>query len=311
MKTYTILNKQFLLLWICFFFTLHLQAQDLNSLMNDAEKNESEEKELVTATFKGTRVINLHTIETQGPRVLEFRISHRFGDLGSGGINAFGLDGGASMRLALEYCVDGRFNFGLGRSNIDKTVDGYLKYRLLRQTTKNEMPLSLTLLAASYLNTSKDPNTAVTGYNKFVPASNRLSYCFQAIMARRINDYVSVQIAPTMLHFNLVPRKVDKNDMFALAFSGRVKINNRTAFTCEYTHRLTLDYANQKDAAGNQLYYNPFAFGVDIETGGHVFQIHFANSQGIIENQFIPFTTTSFKNWGIKLGFNISRVYSL
>jgi hypothetical protein len=283
-------------------------AQDLNSLM---EEEAPTGKEFTTATFKGTRLINMHTIETQGKRVLEYRISHRFGDINSGGANAFGLDGGASIRMGLEYCVDGRLNFGLGRTNINKTVDGYAKYRLMRQTNGKQNPLSITLLAATYYIGAKDPNQAINGYDRYDPTTNRMSYCFQAMFARKFGDKLSLQLAPTMVHFNLVERAADKNDMFALAFVGRVKITKRMAFTAEYAYRLTTDYAAQKDAAGTALYYNPIAFGVDIETGGHVFQIHLANSQGMIESQFIPFTATSLKDWGLRIGFNISRVFSL
>lgn len=285
-----------------------VKAQDLNSLM---EEEAPTGKEFTTATFKGTRLINMHTIETQGKRVLEYRISHRFGDINSGGANAFGLDGGASIRMGLEYCFDGRLNIGLGRTNINKTVDGYAKYRLLRQTNGKQNPLSITLLAATYYITAKDPNQTINGYDKYDPATNRMSYCFQAMFARKFGDKLSLQIAPTMVHFNLVEKAADKNDMFALAFVGRVKITKRMAFTAEYAYRLTTDYAAQKDAAGTALYYNPIAFGVDIETGGHVFQIHVANSQGMIESQFIPFTATSLKDWGLRIGFNISRVFSL
>ena len=283
-------------------------AQDLNSLM---ESDAPAEKEFVMATFKGTRLVNMHTVETQGKRVLEYRISHRFGDINSGGANAFGLDGGASIRMSVEYCFDGRLNVGLGRTNINKTVDTYAKYRIMRQTKGNENPVSITLLAANYYITAKDPNAQINGFNRYDPFSNRLSYCFQAMFARKFGERLSLQLSPTMVHFNLVERAQDKNDMYALAFVGRYKITKRMAITAEYAYRITTNYAAQKDAAGSQLYYNPIAFGIDIDTGGHVFQIHLANSQGMIENQFIPFTTSSLKGWGLRIGFNISRVFSL
>ncbi len=296
----------FSLLWLVLFPFSILKAQDLNNLMNE---NENTEKEFVSGTFKSTRLVNLHTIETQGRNVLEYRISHRFGDIGSGGYNAFGLDGGASMRMGLEYCFDGRLNIGLGRTNIDKTVDTYAKYRLLRQTTGKQNPVSITLLAAAYYTAMRDPNKALTGIDRYAPFSNRLSYCYQIMVARKFNEYFSLQVAPTMIHFNLVNRVNDKNDLFALAALGRVKITQRTAFTAEYTYRITTSYAQQKDPSGKYLYYNPFAIGFDIDTGGHIFQIQVCNSQGMIENQFIPFTTSSLKNWGLRLGFNISRVF--
>jgi hypothetical protein len=288
----------------------HASAQDLDNLLAEDAKN-GKTKEFVTATFKGTRLINMHTIETQGKRVLEYRISHRFGDLKSGKYNAFGLDGGASIRMGLEYCVDGRFNFGIGRTNIEKTWDGYLKYRVLRQTTNNSNPISITALAAMYRAGIKDPNAQTNGYDRYSPATNRLSYCFQIMFARKFGERVSLQLSPTLVHFNLVEKQVNKNDMLALAAVGRFKVTKRMAITAEYAYRVTKTYADQNDAGGNKRYFDPLAIGIDIETGGHVFQIHVANSQGMIESQFLPYTTTTWKDWGVRIGFNISRVFSL
>ncbi len=274
---------------------------DLNALLNESES--PKKKEFATATFKGTRLINLHTVEVGGKRSLDFRISHRFGSINGGLNEAFGLDGGASIRLGLEYSYDGRLQFGVGRTNIDKTGDLFAKYRLLRQTTTRSMPISVTLFAGLYYTMLKDPNKALGGKDKYENDHNRLSYAYQIIIARKFSERFSFQLSPTMVHFNLVERLTDKNDMFALCAATRFKFTKRFALTAEYCWRAT--------EWSRDTYYDSFALGFDIETGGHVFQVQFVNSLGVLENQFIPKTSTKWSNAGIRLGFNISRMFNL
>jgi hypothetical protein len=276
------------------------KAQDLMSML---EADEPKKKEFEYATFKGTRNINFHTLETPGVRTLEYRISHRFGTINSGMENFYGLDGGASIRMGLEYSHNGRLTFGIGRSNIQKTVDGYAKFRLIRQTTDNSMPISVTVLSNMFLTTAKDPNASVTGQDKYAYFVNRFSYAHQVMIGRKFNEWFSFQIAPTVVHFNIVDKATDKNDIYATTFVTRIKVTKRVALTAEYCWRMN-EYSSNK-------YYNSMGFGIDIETGGHVFQMHFTNSLGMIENQFIPYTSTSWADGGVRLGFNISRVFSL
>jgi hypothetical protein len=279
-----------------------VQAQDdLNALLN--ETNETPKKEFTSAIFKGTRLINLHTVEVGGKRSLDFRIAHRFGDLNGGLYESFGLDGGASIRLGLEYSYDGRLQFGVGRTNIDKTGDLFAKYRLLRQTTNNKNPLSITLFAGMYYTMLKDPNKALGGKDKYENDNNRLSYAYQIIFARKFSERFSFQIAPTMVHFNLVEKLSDKNDMYAVCAATRFKFTKRFALTAEYCWRAT--------EWSRDTYYDSFALGFDIETGGHVFQLQVVNSLGVLENQFIPKTNTKWSNGGIRLGFNISRMFNI
>ena len=273
----------------------------MNALLNDSEA--PAKKEFTTATFKGTRLINLHTVEVAGKRSLDFRISHRFGAINGGMNEAFGLDGGASIRLGLEYSYDGRLQFGVGRTNIDKTGDLFAKYRLLRQTTTNSMPLSVTLFAGMYYTMTKDPNKGIVGKEKFENDNNRLSYAYQIIIGRKFSERFSFQVAPTMVHFNLVEKLTDKNDMYAVCAATRFKFTKRFALTAEYCWR-----ASQWS---RDTYYDSFALGFDIETGGHVFQLQLVNSLGVLENQFIPKTNTKWSNAGIRLGFNISRMFNL
>ncbi len=295
------LKKIVLLLFLCLTsgFT---QGQDLLDLI-EPTKEESTEKDFAIATFKSTRLVNMHTLESVGPRTLDFRISHRFGPVNSGSYNAWGIDGPANIRLSLEYSFEGRLMFGIGRSSYEKVVDGFLKYRLLRQTTDNKMPVSMTLFAGMYYTALKDANAISNGYDKYKPATNRYSYAYQLLIGRKFSPSFSLQIAPWMVHYNLVERSADKNDVFGVSGMFRLKFTKRSAITMEYAYRLP-DYSEKK-------YYDSMGIGYEIETGGHVFQIHLVNSFGLVETQFFPHTDSEWNDAGIRLGFNVSRVFTL
>jgi hypothetical protein len=275
-------------------------AQSPDDLLNMVADKPA--KEFVSATFKTTRLINFHTVEVLSRRSLDFRISHRFGDFNSGAYNAWGIDGGANIRLALEYCHGSRLMFGVGRTSGKKIADGFVKYRLLKQTTKGGgMPVSVTLFSSVYHTFMQ--NVLIDGVNKYQSIPDRLSYCNQIMIGRKFNSRFSFQLTAAMVHVNLVDKIFDKNDCFVAGAVTRFKFTKRQAITVEYGLRLN-KYSKEK-------YYDSFGIGYDLETGGHVFQIHLTNSFGLTEDQYFMYTNTSWDNWGIRLGFNISRVFSL
>lgn len=281
-------------------------AQD-DDLMKLLDENQPKTKQFTTATFKTTRITNFQSCEVVGRRGLDFRIMHRFGPFNSGAYNAWGIDGPANIKLSLEYSHDGRLMFGLGRSSLGKMIDGFAKFKLLRQS--NSMPVTVTLFSSAYYTRIKD---AGNGDNRYANELNRLSYCHQIIIARKFNPWLSIQIAPTLVHYNLVEKSSDLNDIYAVCGATRVKITNRMAITLEYCYRINnYSPSNFTNDPSKSIYYNSFGVGWEIETGGHVFQMHVTNSMGINENQFIPYTTSSWKSKGIRIGFNISRVFTL
>ena len=280
------------------------KAQDTDPMKLLMDMAPTDEKEPVTATFKGTRLINQHTIEVGGKRTLDFRIAHRFGTFNTGSYNFWGLDGGASIRMSLEYSYDGRLQFGLGRSSTEKTYDSYLKYRLLRQTKNNSMPISVTLLAGMYYTNLQGSAALISGVDKFKNTSSRLSFAHQIMIARKFGERLSVQITPSYVHYNQVDKISDKNDTYAVGALGRYKFTKRTAVTFEYMARVN-------EFSRTSTYYDSMGIGLDIETGGHVFQVHLTNSLGITENQFITKTSDSWAKSGMRLGFNISRAFTL
>lgn len=302
MKSYNLKYTIALVLTLFFYPGLHVQGQD--NLMDSLPEDSTAGDVPVIATFKSTRNISFHTVEVLGERTLDFRISHRFGEFSTGSYNAYGIDGPANIRLGLEYSYCGRLMFGFGRSSYEKLLDGFVKFRLLRQTEDNGLPVSVTLVSSMFYTMQKDPNKSSTGIDKYGNKSSRISYVHQVIVGRKFTSALSLQLAPVFVHYNQVDDFTDKNDMLLVAAAGRIKVSNRIAITAEYAYNI-LEYSKRK------TYYNPLGVGIDIETGGHVFQVHVTNAFGIADNQFFPYTNTSWKDNGIRLGFNVSRVFTL
>jgi hypothetical protein len=190
--------------------------------------------------------------------------------------------------------------FGIGRTSTGKIIDGFMKYRLLRQTTTNSMPVSVTLLSSMFYTLER---TKINGDNYYPNPTDRMSYCNEIMVARKFNPYISFQVLGAMVHYNMVNKISDQNDCFLVGGVARIKFTKRQAITFEYAHRLN-NYSNTK-------YYDSFGIGYEVETGGHVFQMHLTNSFGLTENQYFMYTGTSWSNMGVRLGFNISRVFAL
>lgn len=251
----------------------------------------------VAGTFKATHIINTQTIESPAQNNLNFVIQHRFGQLNSGAYNFFGLDN-ATLRLGLDYGITDRLAVGIGRSSYLKTFDGYLKYKLLRQTEGAGMPFSASVLGS------------VTDYTQNMPGETylnmkyRTAYAAELLLARKFSRKLSLQVTPTWLHYNLVPTVQDKNDVFAVGLGGRMKITNRMSIDAEY------DVVPSGQVVSTSV-HNSFSLGWDIETGGHVFQLVFSNSQSMLETQYLTQTTGTWGKGDIYFGFNISRNFNL
>ncbi len=287
-------NVFFLFSFICLFSgSLWSQEDDLLSLLG-----EEETIDYTNASFKTNRVINLHSLESTAKGVLDFKIGHRFGTLNGGFYELFGLDN-ASIRLGFDYGLSDALTIGVGRSGFQKTYDGFIKYKFLRQSTgKRNMPLTVGVLLTSAIQTLKwtDPDRD----NFF---SNRLYYTGQLIIGRKFNESFTLQLSPTLVHRNLVATNAEKNDVYALGTAARIKITKRLAVNAEYIYLLP-----DQVAPGIT---NSLSVGVDIETGGHVFQLHLTNSTSMIEKGFIAETTNSWSDGGIHFGFNVSRVFTV
>lgn len=289
------MKNYIVLLIFIFLMPIKGSPQDLESIL---EEESSDTTLIVPGTFNGTRLLNGHSVETRKKGILEFMISHRFGRVNSGFDQLFGLDD-SNIRFGFEYSFTDDLTIALGRSSFEKTFDSYAKYRLLHQKTgKKIFPFSLTLFGSATQKTIKDylPENKPT-------FSEQLTYAGQVLIARKFSPSLSLQFAPTFIHYNSVLAPNDPHDMIALGFGTRIKISKRVSLNGEYYYNL--NPFESRDVK------NSIAFGVDIETGGHIFQIILGNSVSMIEKGFIAETTGSFFSGDIHFGFNISRAFQI
>ncbi|MGB3589944.1 MAG: DUF5777 family beta-barrel protein [Tunicatimonas sp.] len=274
-------------------------AQD--DLMDLLEANTEESILFTEATFKGSRLINGHTVETRAQGELEFLISHRFGRLNSGAYEFFGLDA-ANVRLGLEYGIADFLTLGVGRNSFEKTYDSFAKIKLLRQSKgKRVMPFSVVSFSSAAIKT-----LAGSSPEEYPTVAARMYYTQQLLIARKFGSALSLQLMPTFVHRNRIQEREGENDIYALGVGGRVKLTQRVSLNGEYYYRLNAEEYDEADL--NQL-FNSLAIGFDIETGGHVFQLHLTNSRAMIEKGFIAETNGNFFAGDIHFGFNVSRVF--
>jgi len=276
-------------------------AQD--DLMDILDKEEKPETHYVTATFKSTKIVSSNSVETNGEGQLNFVIQHRFGRISDGINQFFGLDN-SNIRLALEYGVLDNLDIAFGRSSFEKTLDFSVKYRVLRQSTgAKKMPITLAGFASMQIITGPFADPSRKNY-----FTSRMSYAYQIMIARKLGKWVSFQLTPTLVHKNLVQTKGDKNDIFSLGAGASVRVSGSFRVNLEYywvvPGQISSLYSGEKVR-------DAFSVGVDIETGGHVFQIHLSNSRGMLEKKLATETTGDWLKGQVNLGFNITRAFSL
>lgn len=270
--------------------------EDLLDILEE-EENKAPITEYAYATFKASRVINGQSVELTSKNELSFVIQHRFGKLNEGFYGLFGLDQ-STIRFGFEYGVFRWLNIGVGRSSFKKTFDGYIKMKIARQQSgARTFPVTIGLFSSIATSTLKWDDTDIPNYY-----SSRLAYTHQLLIARKFGNAVSVQLSPSYVHRNFVETAEGQNDIYALGFAGRVKLTNRMAINAEYFYQI--------DGYNKTITYDAVAIGIDLETGGHVFQIMVTNSKGMIDPYFIAETTGNIANGELYLGFNISRVFS-
>lgn len=287
---------------LCFLLILltgNIPSLAQEDLLRELEAGPSSEADIAILTFKGTRLVNGHSVETKSQGDLEFIFAHRFGPVNGGLYEFFGLDD-AYVRLGLDYGLTRNLSVSIGRNSVDKSLDGYLKYRVARQQSGAvNFPVTVTGLGGMVYRASPRREDAPEGYKSV----DRLGYVGQLLIARKINARISLQLMPTFIHKNAVDQAREHNDQVAIGFGGRFKITKSVALTGEYYNRVNVREANP--------YKNTAGFGVDIETGGHVFQLVFTNSRGLTERAFITETEGDFGEGDIHFGFNVTRTFSL
>jgi hypothetical protein len=289
--------KKCLFLCLAVLFTASARVSSQDDLM-DLFGEDEPTTEYTYASFKTTRICIGQSIENPPNGNLIFVVSHHFGTINQGFYEFFGLDQ-ATTRIGFEYGVNDWIAIGIGRSTLNKTFDGFAKLKIFRQSSGlRNMPLSVSYFGSTAISTLKwqDPDRK----NYF---TSRMSYAHQILIARKFNKSITLQLMPTLVHRNFVETEADENDVFSVGIGGRAKISKRVSVNAEYYYLLPGQTADD--------YYNTFTVGVDIETGGHVFQLFATNGRGAIEQYYIPQTSGSWLNGDIHIGFNITRAFTV
>lgn len=298
------IQKKIFSLLACFTLASgQLLAQDLMDMLKDDKPTTN----YTYATFKTTRLVLGQSVESPASGTLQFLIEHDFGAVNTGAYNMWGMDQ-STIRLGLEYGVNDWLSVGIGRSSYEKTFDGSLKAKILRQSTgEKTMPITMSFYGATFLNSLHFTETSRTNY-----FSSRMSYTAQLLIARKFSNAFSLQITPTYIHKNLVKTRDDHNDNFSIGIGGRYKVAQRTSVNAEYFYQIP-GFVNSYQVSSTETakYRNCLSVGIDLETGGHVFQFRLTNAQPMFERAFITETTNRWTDGGIFLGFTVNRVFTI
>ncbi|MEC4003911.1 DUF5777 family beta-barrel protein [Flavobacterium sp. SUN052] len=267
-------------------------AQD--DLLNELGSGTDGKKQIEIAAFKGLQVCTMQSTKLAAKGEWYFLVSHRFGDLTNGLDNFFGLDN-AYTKLGGLYGVTNWFTVGLSRQTYNKTFETTLKYKLANQEIDG-FPVTIvgynTIDINTKLSTDLFPNLSFT---------DRMAYSNQLIVSRKFSNSFSLEVNPIYIHKNLYQTGIERKDNFLIGVGSRYKLTKRISWNIEYAARL-----NPEE---NSVFHNPITTGIDIETGGHVFQLLFSNSQPM--NDVAYFTAADGKGFskGIYFGFNLYRVF--
>ena len=278
----------FILIFLCPFLII---AQD--DLLDEIDI-ETTDNQFSTAAFKGLKIVNFESTKLVAKQELTLIVSHRFGSVENGFDSFFGLDD-AVTRLNFVYGISDGFNIGLSRSSFQKIYQTSFKYRLFRQQD-NGFPFTIVGFNSVLINTALEKDNLPK-----IEFKDRLGYTTQLLISRKVNANFSYELAPTFFHDNYVQQNNQDNSQFAIGLGARHKLTKRLSINADYGWHL--------NRAKNSPFKNPLSIGIDLETGGHVFQMHFSNAQAMNTNGFLGQATGDWSDGNIYFGFNLSRAF--
>ena len=278
--------KKYLLLLL---FPVSVFAQD--DLLNEID-TVSTEKSKVESAFKGLKIVNLESTKLAAKGDLYFIVAHRFGSIKDGFEGFYGLDN-ANTQIKFVYGLTDWITVSGARSELAYDFSGKL---LIKNQETDGFPVTIVGFGSLAINNTLKESL----YPKMI-FENRLIYVSQLLISRKFSQNLSLEVAPTFFHENFVLDDNQENSQFAVGLGGRYKFAKRWS--------LNIDYAAHLNRVNNSPYKNPLSVGVDIETGGHVFQMHFSSSQGIHEAGFLGNTTGDWTKGDVFFGFNLLRVF--
>ena len=253
-----------------------------------------EEPTYASAVFKGLKVINFESTKLVAKKGFNFIVSHRFGTVKKGFQNLFGLDE-AVTHLNFVYGLSDNINISASRSSNQKIYEVATKFRLVNQQA-GKIPFTVVGYTSVLANTSLDTDNLPK-----LEFKHRLSYVAQLLVSRKMNNNLSLILSPTFFHDNYLTDDFQENSQYGIGFGGRYKLGKRWSLNMEYGVHL--------NRSENSLYKNPFSIGVDLETGGHVFQLLFTNSQSMNTNGVFGTSTGEWGESDVYFGFNLARSF--
>ena len=280
----------FILIMLLLCQILTAQGDDLLSEID----TDSVGDQYATAAFKGLKIVNFESTKLVAKKELTFIVSHRFGSIENGFDSFFGLDD-AVTRLNFVYGITDGINIGVSRSSFQKIYEASAKYRLVRQI-ENGFPFTIVAYNSILINTALEKENLPK-----LEFRDRLGYTAQLLISKKVSSKLSLEVAPTFFHDNFVAYDDQHNSQYAIGFGGRQKLGKRWS--------INLDYGWHLNRADGSPFKNPLSIGFDLETGGHVFQMHFSNAQAMNTNGFLGQATGDWSDGNIYFGFNLSRVF--
>ncbi len=263
-------------------------------IAQDEEVKEKKVKEKVERpAFESSFIIDNPTNVLYSKNTLEIQMSHRFGLITGGTNDLAGIWAPSNIHIGASYAVHDRLTIGGGITKFDRLLDLNWKVAVLRQTRSNKMPVSVSYFGNWVTNSMPKENFRYT--------SDRYSFFHTMIIARKFGQLISLQVAPSWSHYNVVERTM-RNDMIAVAVGGRIKISDRTALMFDYTQPLT-KFIKDNPHPGLSVV-------VEFSTSAHAFQLLVGNYNGIIPQQNIMFNQNDYFNGDVLIGFNITRLYN-
>ncbi len=284
------MKKHFLLVFVSFLLSQLSFSQD--DLLDEIE-NDTQQEKFQQPAFKAMKIGNLQSTKIAAKGDLYMYVSHRFGTLKDGISTFFGFDN-ANTKIQMVYGVCEAIQIGASRESLRKTYATSAKFKLLSQSEK------VLFNVVGYLTANINTELSKDRY-PLLKYGDRMSYASQILVSRRINNKISIEVAPTYVRQNLVLEPEQEHNQYLLGMGGRLKLNKRLSFNCDYAYHL--------NRYKNSIYNNPLTVGIDIETGGHVFQLLFSNAQSTNEPGFMSNAEGNWNKGDVFFGFNIVRVF--
>ena len=271
----------------------------------------------VFQTFKDRRIINAQSVEMLKNYELDVRITHRFGDLAgdNGGFQTFfGFENATDVMIGAEYGILNNLNAGIyrakgagsypsGRSGLRQLMNGFVKYRILQQSDQDGSPITLAVLGVASVS-SGPKSESPSSINNFSTFTDRMAFAAQLLIAKKFSDGFSLQLNGGYVHRNLVAFD-DVNGIISLGIATRVQVNKVFGLIAD----VTLPFSENRTTA--EGFYPSIGVGLEIDTGGHIFQVNLTNSKGSVETDYIPYSTSNWGDGEFRLGFTISRIFHL